>query len=124
MKVQEIIKEVAPVVFGAVAIMRLLAAGRKATPIIRTHGEKLIQQIKTNVFKGKRLYANPKQAQQLDKLSKEASDIKNMISKLKAKQENPKLANKLRKELERVEQEMAAVMKQVAKNKKRDMEMF
>jgi cell division protein FtsB len=117
------ITEAAPLIWGAVWIMRMLAAGHKAMPVARTAGEKMIQTLRTDVFK-RRLYASPKQAQKLENLSKEASDLKNTITKLKLKKEDPKAAFQARKRLEEIGQEMKDIMIQVAKNKKRDMEMF
>lgn len=119
MKVHEILTE-NPVVWGAVWIMRMLAAGQKAMPAARTFGEKLLQSLKGT----KRFYASPKQAQKLEGLSKEASDLANTIAKLKAKQADPKTAMQARQRLEEVKNEMQALLKEVAKNKKRDMDMF
>ena len=119
MKVHQI-TEAAPLVWGAVWIMRMLAAGQKAMPAARTFGEKLLQSLKGS----KRMYASPKQAQKLEGLSKEASDLRNTILRLKSKQENPQAAFQARQRLEEVKNEMQAILKEVAKNRKRDMEMF
>lgn len=100
--------------------MRMLAAGQKAMPAARTFGEKLLQTLKGS----KRYYANPAQAQRLESLSKEASDLANTIAKLKAAKADPKQAFQARQRLEEVKTEMQAILKEVAKNRKSDMEMF
>jgi acyl CoA:acetate/3-ketoacid CoA transferase alpha subunit len=126
MKVHQI-TEAAPVIWGAVWIMRMLAAGAKGLakmPAARTYGEKTLQTMKEVVFKGKRMYASPKQAQKLEGLSKEASDLRNTILRLKGKNEKPEAAFQARRRLYEVKEEMQAVLKEVAKNRKRDMKMY
>jgi archaellum component FlaC len=103
--------------------MRMLSAGKDEMPVARTAGEKIVQDLRTDLFR-RRLYASPKQAQRLDALANEASDLKNTITRLKLKQEDPKAAFQARKRLEEIEQEMKDIMIQVARNKKRDMKMY
>ena len=115
MKVYEVITE-SLASKGAKFLIDLLRAGKKKPEVVTT-GDHYIAKVREVNFKGKRLYATEKQAEQLDSLSGAYADLSAMVRRLESQ---GKSTYPWRSDLEKVEQAIQDLMKEISKNKKMD----
>jgi hypothetical protein len=102
---------------GAEFLIQLLKGGKKSTPKPVTVDQRIVYNYRVTNFGGKRLYATPQQAENLDSLAKSAADIRAMIQRLESRGGGTTV---WRNDLKEVEGAIEQLMKEISKNKKMD----